>query len=323
VGAYALRRMALLPILLLGITVLGYLLINAAPGDPVSMLVSPDQMDLSPQAVEARRVALGLNQPLPVRYALWLKEALTGNLGYSFVTRQPVAGVLANRLAATGELVIAALALGLAVAVPLGVLAAIRRRTWVDYLSAFMALFSVSMPSFFLGLGMIYVFSLKLRLLPTAGMFTLGTGSGPFDHVEHLAMPMIVLGLIASADLMRYTRAGMLDVLAADYVRTARSKGLAERVVLTRHALRTALLPLLTVIGLRIPQLLGGAVITETIFQWPGMGLLSIEAIRQRDYPVLMGVVLVSAIVVLLANLVTDLAYGWVDPRIRLAARRG
>src|SRR5215218_10297492 len=157
-GAYALRRIFILPVLLLGITVLGYLLINAAPGDPVSMLVSPDQMDLSPQAVEARRVALGLNEPLPVRYALWLKEAATGNLGYSFVTRQPVRGVLGARLAATGELVLAGLALALALALPLGVLAAIRRRTWVDYLSALVALFSVSMPSFFLGLGMIYVF---------------------------------------------------------------------------------------------------------------------------------------------------------------------
>lgn len=319
---YILKRLAAVPPLVLGITIIGYLLINATPGDPVQMLMDPQRMDLSPEAVAARRASLGLDKPLPVRYAIWLREAATGNLGFSFRTQRPILATLGERVSATAQLLAAALIVALALAIPLGVLAAVRRGTWVDYLSNVIALFSVSIPTFFLALGMIYLFSLKLKLLPTAGMFTFGGGGG-LDYLAHLVMPAMVLGLFISADLMRYTRASVLDVLANDYLRTARAKGLTERAILVRHALRTALLPIVTVIGIRIPQFLAGAVIVEVIFQWPGMGQWSLQAIQTRDYPVLMALTLTSALIVVLINLFTDLAYAWIDPRIRLSGVRG
>jgi peptide/nickel transport system permease protein len=320
--SYALRRLATLPPLLLGITIIGYILVNATPGDPVLMLMDPQQMDLSPEAVAARRVSLGLDQPMPVRYVIWLREAATGNLGYSFRTHLPVTNTLGEKMSATAQLLVAALIIAFVIAIPLGVLAAVRQGTWVDYLSNVLALFSVSIPTFFLALGMIYVFSLKLKVLPTAGMFTFG-GGGPLDYLAHLVMPAVVLGLFISADLMRYTRASVLDVLANDYLRTARAKGLTEGATLMRHALRNALLPVVTIVGIRIPQFLAGAVVIEVVFQWPGMGQWSLQAIQNRDYPVLMAVTLVSALIVVLINLATDIAYSWIDPRIRLGGVRG
>ena len=320
--SYVLQRLAMLPLLLLGITIIGYLLINATPGDPVLMLIDPQQMSLSPEVVAARRAQLGLDQPLPVRYVIWLREAATGNLGYSFRTQRPVMADLGERVWNTTQLFAAAMLIALLLALPLGILAAVRRGTWLDYLSNAVALFAVSIPTFFLALGSIYVFSLTLKLVPTAGMFTFG-GGGLFDYLHHLVMPAFVLGLFVSADLMRYTRASVLDVLAHDYIRTARAKGLSERAVLIQHALRTALLPIVTVIGIRIPQFLAGAVIIEVIFQWPGMGQWSLQAIQNRDYPVLMALTLTSAVIVVVVNLLTDLAYARIDPRIRLGASRG
>ena len=317
--SYTLRRLLLAVPLLILVTFLAYLLINAAPGDPISMLVDPNQMDLRPEVVQARREALGLDKPFLVRYGIWLTEAVRGNLGYSYLTHRPVARVLLERLGGTAQLVGFALALIAVFAIPLGVLAGVRQRTWVDYVANVLGLFAVSVPSFFLALGLIYLLSLKLQFLPTAGMITLGQGGGVLDRLAHLVMPATTLALLSGADVMRYARAGIVDVLGEDYIRTARAKGVPAPIVLIRHGLRTGLLPLITVIGLRIPQLLGGAVITETIFQWPGMGLLSIQAIQSRDYPVLMGVLLVSAVIVVLVNLATDLIYGWVDPRISVA----
>lgn len=315
---YALQRLFFAIPLLLFISLLAYLMINATPGDPISALMDPNQMSLSGASLDARRAELGLDKPLPQRYVIWLRETLSGNLGYSFATREPVSALLVRRFAATGQLVLGAVVLILLFAIPMGILSAVRRRTWVDYLANAFGLFAVSVPSFFLALGMIYVFSLKLKWLPTAGVNTLGAAPNVFDYLLHALMPVVTLALLTGADLMRYTRAGLLDVLGRDYIRTARAKGVSESNVLIRHGLRTALTPLITMFGLRVPQLLGGAVITETIFQWPGIGLLSIQAIQSRDYPVLMGVLLVSAVIVVVANLLTDLTYGWIDPRVRL-----
>lgn len=320
---YVIKRLGFSLLLLFLITVMAYGIINLTPGDPISMLVNPEQMNLSAEAVQARREALGLDQPLPVRYLIWLREAITGNLGYSFVTRDAVGPLILQRLRATGELVLVALGLIVMLAIPLGILAAVYRKTWIDYTANALTLFAVSVPSFFLGLGLIYVCSLKLGLLPTAGMQTLGREAEWWDHLKHLILPATTLALLSGADVMRYARAGMLEVLGLDYIRTARAKGVPERAVILRHALRNGVLPLITVLGLRIPQLLGGAVITETIFQWPGMGMLSVQAIQSRDYPVLMGVILMAAVIVVVVNLVTDLVYGWVDPRISLEGGAG
>jgi peptide/nickel transport system permease protein len=317
VGRYILRRLLLMVPLLLGATILGYGLINLAPGDPVAMLVNPDEGGLSPEVVLARKHELGLDQPLPVRYVRWLGEALQGNLGYSIANRRPVLERVGERLTGTLQLMFAALALSVVVGVPLGILAAVRRGSVLDWLSASGSFVTASVPTFFVGLGLIYLLSLRVDLFPTGGMDTIGRPFALSDRLWHLALPALVLSLAHIGELLRYTRGSLLEVLGQDYVRTARAKGLSSVHVIVRHAASNALLPVITIVGLTIPQLLGGTLITETIFQWPGMGSLSIEAIRQRDYPVLMGITIVSAMAVLVVNLLTDIAYAAVDPRIR------
>jgi peptide/nickel transport system permease protein len=314
---YVARRILLMVPLLLGVTVLSYALITLAPGDPVSMLVNPEVGGVSQEDLLARKRELGLDDPVPVRYLRWLGEAARGNLGYSIANRKPVLERVGERLGGTLQLMFAALALSTVVGVPLGVLTAVRRASWLDHLSSAGAFLAAAVPTFFIGLGLIYLLSLKLDVFPTGGMDTVGRPFSLVDRLWHLALPALVLSLVHIAELLRYTRGSMLEVLDQDYVRTATAKGLARTHVLYGHALRNALLPVITVIGLTIPQLLGGTLITETVFQWPGMGSLSIEAIRQRDYPVLMGVMLVSSVAVLIVNLVTDVVYAVVDPRIR------
>lgn len=314
---YIVRRLLLLIPLLLGITLLSYLLINLAPGDPITMLINPADSSISTGALQRRREALGLGDPLPIRYMRWLGELVRGNLGYSYATNRPVIQELSQRLVATLQLMVAALAISLIVGIIAGVLAALRQYSWLDYGITLFAFFGISMPSFFFGLSLIYLLSLKLEILPTGGMNTLGTPFSITDRLRHLVMPALVLSLFHTAEVFRYTRTSLLEILHQDFVRTARAKGLPERIVIGVHALRNALLPVLTVIGLKIPQLMGGAIITEEIFQWPGMGTLSLNAVYQRDYPVILGVTLVSAIVVVLVNLFTDIAYAFADPRVR------
>ena len=318
---YVIRCLLLSVPILLGITALTYVIINAAPGDPVSMMMDPSvEVALSDADVAEIKKSLGLDKPLPVRYVLWLKELGEGNLGYSVRTGEPVLNRIQRRLGPTLQLMGAALMMSFVLGIPMGVVSAVRQYSWLDYATAVTAFSFVSVPSFFMGLGMISLFSLKLNLLPTAGMETLGASFSLTDRLRHLVMPGVVLGLGFTADIMRYTRASMLEVLGQDYVRTARAKGLGEAHVVFQHALPNGLIPVVTVIGLNVSsRLLAGAVITEAIFQWPGMGLLSIEAIHQRDYPVLMGINLTAAVIVLLGNLCTDVAYAVIDPRIRYA----
>ncbi len=312
---YIIQRLLTSIPIVLGITFVTFLIINAAPGDPVDLMVNP-MAGVSPEAVEARREALGLNEPLLVRYALWLKEVASGNLGYSLVNREPVLDRIGRRLWPTIQLMGTALLLGVVIGIPLGVLSAIRRYSFLDHFSTVMAFLGVSSPSFFLGLGAIYFLSLKLDLLPTAGMQTLGAPYSLLDRLHHLILPALVLSVGTTASLMRYTRSSMLEVIAQDYITTARGKGLRERSIVIGHALRNALLPVITILGLSLATIFGGAVITEQIFQWPGIGMLTIQSVTARDYPVLMGLTFFTAILVFLGNLLADIAYSFADPRI-------
>lgn len=319
--AYILRRLALSVPVLLGITVLTFAFSNLIPGDPVSAMIPPNELQrLRPADVEARREALGLNKPLPVRYVIWLGQLVRGNLGYSLADRRSVWTNIRERLGPTLELTASALLLALLIAAPLGVLSALKQYSILDYVLTIASFLVVSIPGFFLALGAIYIFALRLNLLPTSGMRTIGQSWSLRDRVEHLLMPVVILSLQQVGPFMRFVRSSMLEVVRQDYVTTARAKGLGERAVLVRHAFRTALIPLATVVGLSLPSLFSGSVLIETVFSWPGIGWLSITAVFQRDYTLLMGLGLISAILILLSNLITDICYVVIDPRIRYDA---
>ena len=313
------RRILISLPVLVGITVLSFVFVRLAPGDPVRMMVNPEYMAGGAEDYIARRRAeLGLDQPLPIQYVAWVSEVVRGNLGYSFFDRRPVGDILKERVWPTTELMGAALLLALLIGVPLGLLAAVRQYSVLDYASAVVSLATISTPSFFLGLAAIYIFSLKLNLLPTSGMFTAGAERNWLDDLHHLVLPAIILGLNLAGPFVRYARSSLLEVVRQDYLTTAQAKGLQSRLVIVRHALPNALIPLITVVALQIPALFAGAVVIEQIFSWPGMGQLALASITQRDYPVLMGFTMIIAVLVLLSNLAADIAYAFVDPRIRL-----
>jgi peptide/nickel transport system permease protein len=313
------RRVLISLPVLLGITMCSFVFVRLAPGDPVRMMINPEYMAGGAEDYIARqRAILGLDQPLPVQYVPGLAELGRGNMGYSFFDRRPVGDIIKERLWPTAELMGTALLLALAIGVPLGLLAAIRQYSVVDYASAVLSLTTISTPSFFLGLAAIYLFSLKLNLLPTSGMFTAGAPRSIGDDLIHLVLPASILGLNLAGPFVRYARSSLLEVIRQDYLTTARAKGLRAFVVVVRHALPNALIPLITVIGIQIPALFAGAVIVEQIFSWPGMGQLALASITQRDYPVLMGFTMIVAVLVLTCNLLADIAYAVVDPRIRL-----
>ena len=295
-----------------------YIIINLAPGDPVDALVNPEAVaSLGPEWREQQREALGLNQPVLIRYAIWLREVATGNLGYSFMDRQSIAAKIGERLWPTLRLMLTAQLIAIAIAVPVGVMSAIKQYSLIDYSATVLGFAAISVPSFFLSLAGIYLFALLLPILPAAGMVTVGQDPTIADALWHLVLPAVVLGLAEAAPLIRYTRSSMLEVIQQDYVRVARAKGLRERTVIYQHALRNALIPLVTVVALGLPRLLGGTVIVEAIFAWPGMGTLAITAVRGRDYPVIMAINLISAVTILFSSLLADLIYAAIDPRIK------
>ena len=300
--------------MLLGITIIAFTFMNVAPGDPVTAMIDPQQG--SSINIEELRARYGLNQPLPLRYGIWLKEVVSGNFGYSYTTGQPVVRRIGERIPATLELMGTALVFSTVVGCALGIAAALTRYSALETALGVLSTIWISVPAFFFALVALYIFALRLQVLPTFGMNTPGSDD-PVEHLKHLVMPVMVLSLEAVAATMRYTRSAMLDVLGQDYVVTARAKGLAEAVVTLRHAFRNALLPVITVISLRVPVLLGGAVVIEYVFQWPGMGTLALLSIQQRDYPILMGLTLMTASLVLLSNLLADVLYAYADPRIR------
>lgn len=317
--AYLLRRLLTGAAVFLLISVGVFLLVRAAPGDPVRMMADPEQLAAGgPAFLAAKRAELGLDQPLPVTYGIWLRDALTGDLGYSFVSRRPVAEVLGERMGPTVLLMGTALAIGLVVAVAAGTVAATRRNTALDHATTVASLGTISVPSFFLGIATIYLFSLKLGWTPSSGMSTPG-GGGAADVLAHLVLPAAVLGLSIAGPYTRYVRAGLLAELGADYVRTAEAKGAGPARVLVRHALRNALVPLITVVLISVPQLLAGAVALEQVFAWPGMGQLAVSSVGMLDYPVVLGFAMFVALLVLVCNLAADLLYAAADPRISLS----
>jgi peptide/nickel transport system permease protein len=313
---YILRRLLINIPVLLGITVLVFLFIALAPGDPVSAYLNPELGD-NPQLREAMRKELGLDQPLPIRYARWLGLALQGNLGFRAVGGRPVGEVVSAGLKNSVMLMGTALAIGCLIGIPFGIISALRQYSRLDFALTTMAFLGVSTPSFLLGLGGLYLLGLKLKLFPIGGMLTAGQPFAIGDFLRHLALPALILSAAYVAILMRYTRSSMLEVINATYVTTARAKGLQEKLVVMRHAFRNALIPIITVIGLALPEMVGGAVITETVFTWPGMGSLLVEGVAGRDYPLIMGISLLVSTTVLIANLLTDIAYAFADPRIR------
>ena len=310
---YVAKRIGFAVLMLVGVSMILFTIMRLAPGGPEAVLVGGE---FSQEAATQIRQRLGLERPLVLQYASWAGAALRGDLGRSFKTGDAVTVLILDRLGPTLQLTGCALAFALVVAIPLGVLAAVRRGSIWDTLGSSVSLFGVSFPSFWLGIMLILLFSEVLGLLPASGLSEYGRESDVAARVRHLVLPTLTLGLIQMAAFMRFTRSSLLEVLRQDYVRTARAKGLSGTRVVWRHALRNALIPVVTVVGLSLPTLVGGAVLTETVFAWPGIGRLAVGAVFERDYPVIMGVNLMIAAVVITANLVTDLAYCVIDPRI-------
>ena len=301
----------MVPVLLLVSAVI-FSLLHLTPGDPVVVMLGEEA---TPEARDALRRELGLDRPLPLQYAAWLSRVVQGDLGRSIRTNQPVSDAILQRLPVTVQLSVLAMVIALVIAIPTGIIAAARRNSRADIAVTVFSLLGVSMPNFLLAVLLIFVFSLQLRLLPPIGYVN------PFEdlgaNLRAMIMPAITLGVLVAAVVARQTRSSLLEVLGQDYVRTAWAKGLREAVVLRRHALRNSLIPVVTVIGLRLGDLLGSAIVTETIFALPGTGRLVIDSIYQRDFPLVQGVVLYLALIFLFINLIVDLLYAYLDPRIR------
>ena len=321
---YVLKRLLQSIPLILFVMAVNFLIIHAAPGDPITYLYGASA-EVSAEQMNKLREELGLTRPLYIQYALYLRELLRGDLGFSVINRRPVLDLIVERIPATLVLMIAAFVFSVVVGGLWGVLSAVKARTQIDYWVTMASLVGYSMPTFWLGLILILIFSVQLGWFPTMGMVTLGREQsgwrGLADFLHHLVLPTITLGTFYLATYARLIRASMLEVLGQEFITTAWSKGLPARTVHYKHALRNALLPVVTIAGLQIGFMFTGAVLTETIFAWPGMGGLTYQAILQRDYALLMGLFLMVSVCVILMNLVTDLVYTLVDPRIRYTPR--
>ena len=301
-------------IVLVLVSAITFLLVNLAPGGPSSLM----RMDATPEQREALTRRLGLDQPVPVRYLQWFSGALRGDLGISLSSNEPVAFRIAQRLPNTLLLASTALVVSILVGIPLGVVAALRRNSLPDFAVAIVSVMGVSVPAFWLGIILILAFSVSLPLLPSSGIASSGNEGDLADRLQHLVMPALVLSTTVLPYVVRFTRSALLEVLHQDYVRTATAKGLSRTRVVYAHALRNALVPVVSIVGTLVPRLVGGSVVTEAVFGWPGMGRLAVEAANGRDYPLIVGITVIVAAVVVSSSLVVDLAYSWLDPRIRL-----
>lgn len=311
---YVVRRLlALLPVLLIVATV-GFFLIYLTPGDPAAVMLGPDATN---EDLDNLRHLMGLDRPLAVQLVRWYGRTLRGDLGYSIFLQRPVLQAIYERLEPTVLLTAMSLLIAIAIGIPAGVVAAVRRNSWLDQLSMGIALFGVSVPNFWLGLNLILFFSVYLGLFPVAGYVPVD--QSVYGALRSLTLPAVTLGISASALIARMTRSSMLEVLGQDYIRTARAKGNEERRVISRHALRNAMIPTVTVIGLALGGLLAGAIVTETVFALPGVGRLVISSVLRRDYPVVQGVLMFIAAIYVFVNLLIDVLYVYLDPRVKYA----
>jgi peptide/nickel transport system permease protein len=301
---YVAYRFFVLAPVLFGMTVVIFLVLHVSGGDPAVILVGENATEA---VLEVVREQLGLNRPLPIRYLVWLWDVVRGDFGISLIDSRPVLSTILHHLPATVFLMLGSMAVALAVGIPAGVLAATFRNSWIDHVSRVSALIGVSLPSFWVGLMLILAFAYYLRVFPIAG----------YGSLRHLVLPSIALGTALSALIMRLTRSGLLEVMNEDYVRTARAKGMPRFSMIVKHALRNTMLPIVTVIGLQVGLLMGGTVAVETVFSWPGIGRLAYTRMLQRDFPMVMGILLVYGIVLAIINLLTDLTYALLDPRVR------
>lgn len=314
--AYVIRRLGQSVVLLALVTAIAFGMMRLAPGGPEAVYALSPSM----RAEDLARIreSFGLNQPIPVQYGKWVTGMFSGDWGRSYRDSRPVRDVILDRIPATLELTMTALAIAVVVGITIGMLGALRPHSVADYLSTAGAMLALSIPTFWFGLMVIFIFAERLDWIPSGGRETLGAAWSLPDQLRHLVAPALVLGLVLVATWSRYTRASMLETIGQDYVRTARAKGLAEGSVILGHAFRNSLAPLLTLAGLQIPFLFGGALVTESVFTWPGMGRLFVDSLGYRDYPVMMGVLVVTAVLVIAANLLADVMVAFVDPRIRV-----
>lgn len=308
---YVLQRLALAVVVIFGVTIAVFLIVQLVPGDPARVVLGVQATD---ENIAIVREQLGLNRPLHAQYIAWLSHTVRGDLGTSLITNQPVGQQIAQRLPASMQLAAGALLVGLLIAFPLGIIAAMKPGSPIDIVASVISQLGISIPDFWLGILLVMLFSLTLGWLPTSSYTPMSEGVG--DWLRHLILPSLTAGLISGSVLTRFVRSAMLEVFAADYIRTARAKGLREYTVVTRHAFRNALIPIVTVIGLQITTLLSAVVVVEIVFAWPGLGRLALNAVLDRDYPLLQGTVLVTATFVTLVNLAVDLLYFFLDPRL-------
>jgi len=309
---YVAQRLIQLVVVLFILSIVVFTIVRLIPGDPAAVMLGTEA---TPQALAQIRREMGLDAPLPIQYVKWLQNVMAGNFGTSWVTRKPALDLILGALPVTVQLVGTAFVIAILIAFPAGIFAALRPRSWIDQGATTLALIGISMPSFWLGIMLILLFALQFRWLPPSGYvpFT----SNPVNALRATALPAFTLGVALAAPLTRFLRSGMLDVLALDYIRTARAKGVPEGSVIGHHALRNALLSVVTVLGLQLGALLGGSIVIEQVFGWPGIGRLSLAAIQQRDYGVVQGIVLFVAAAFVVVNFVVDLIYLYLDPRIR------
>ena len=329
---YILKRLLLLIPVLIGVSILIFVIVRLTPGDPARILAGEHATE---EYVQATREQWGLDKPMYVQYYIWFKSLLRGDLGRSITTHSPVTEEILNRFPATLELSLFAMALAILIGVLAGIISAIRQYSFFDYFSMTVALFGISMPVFWLGLMLMFVFGLWLNILPISGRINVMiplqniTGLYVLDSILtlnipalgssllHLILPGIALGTIPMAMIARITRSSMLEIIRQDFIRTERAKGLPERMVIYKHALKNALIPIITVIGMEFGLLLGGAILTETVFAWPGLGRYTVDAVYARDYPAIQGSVLFIAFIFVVVNLITDVLYAYINPRIR------
>lgn len=317
-SGFLLQRLMQAILLLLIVSMIGFAILHLAPGGPLSQFAAGGEMNQ--EDLDRIIEQLGLNRPLPVQYAEWLWRMLSGDWGLSYRDQQPVLHIIAGHLGPTLELMLTSTLLAMMIGAWIGIIGAVKRYSLFDSVATIGTMIALSIPTFWFGLVVIYVFSVGLGWLPSGNRFTIGDGSF-LNRLHHLVGPCIVLALVSTAVWSRYMRSSMLDVINQDFVRTARAKGVPERRILLQHVLRNALLPMITITGLHVPSLLSGALVTETVFTWPGMGRLFLDSISYRDYPVVMGILMFTAVMVLLGSLLADLLYGVADPRIARSGR--